>query len=41
VLGYLTVDLGSRSFPDAESGKAPTYVASETLHALALVAQER
>ncbi len=37
VLGYLVVDLGSRSFPDAESGKAPTFVASETLHALTSV----
>jgi hypothetical protein len=37
VLGYLVVDLGSRSFPDAESGIAPTYVASEMLHALATV----
>jgi hypothetical protein len=40
VLGYLVVDLGSRSFPDAESGKAPIYVASETLHALASLLQE-
>lgn len=40
VLGYLVVDLGSRSFPDAESGKAPTFVASETLHALTSVMPE-
>jgi hypothetical protein len=37
VLGYLVVDLGPRGFSDAESEKTPTFVASETLHALASI----
>lgn len=40
VLGYLVVDLGAQSFPDIESGKAPIYFASETLHALATAVPE-
>jgi hypothetical protein len=41
VLGYLVVDLGSRAFDDAITGKDPIYAASETLHALASIPPPR